>query len=75
MASPLAHDGSFSFTKREARMYRKLPPETNYKAILKEYLKGFGAVCAIFVVIMLAEMAFSQPVCALDYHSGVVVCQ
>lgn len=75
MSSPIATDGAFSFTKRETRMYRKLPPETNYKAYIKEYLKGFGAVCAIFAVIMLAEMAFSSPVCALDYHSGVVVCQ
>lgn len=65
----------FAIYAKDLRYFRKLPPETNYKAYIKEYLKGFGVVCAVFAVIMLAEMAFSQPVCALDYHSGVVVCQ
>lgn len=75
MGSQIAHDGAFSFSKRDYLMYKNRHPEANYKAVILEYVKGIGAILGIMAVLMLAEMAFSTPTCALNYHSGTEVCQ
>lgn len=74
MSSPIAHDGAFAVTRRDIEMYRKLPPETNYKAVIKECVKGFGAICFILFVILGWTLALSQPTCTHNYKTNITSC-
>ena len=59
-------------TARELSWLKKRRP--NYTPIIKEIVKGTAAVVLIFSVFILAEMAFSQPVCAHSYSTNITTC-
>ena len=77
MSSPIAIDGSFAFTKREAQMYknRSLKSKFNLKEVVIAWVKSF-IWAALFSLALLGWMiAADKGSCTVNYHSGVEICQ
>lgn len=62
-------------TRTELAYFRKAAPKTNYKTIIKEYVKGFVVVMFFLALILGWQIALAAPTCSFSPHTGITTCQ